>query len=80
MFRSLLDQAVSWENRNKPAAAAICYQILGSRYADLASANPELAARIAAATPPAPPSNPPTAPATPARPRTPVNPLDPVIR
>ena len=80
MFRSLLDQAVSWENRSKPAAAAICYQILGTRYADLASSNPELAARIAAATPPTPPSKPPAAPATPSRPRTPANPLDPVLR
>jgi outer membrane protein assembly factor BamD (BamD/ComL family) len=80
MFRSLLDQAVSWENRGKPAAAAICYQILGTRYADLASANPELAARIAAATPPTPPSKPSAAPASPTRPRTPANPLDPVLR
>ena len=93
MLRSLLVQAIAWEDKQKPEAARVCYRLIGTRYADLISGRAALEQRVAEAMAPGPaeavaevaaahrepdPDDSPTV--LPFAPRRPVNPLDPVIR
>ena len=93
MLRSLMVQALTWEEKQKPQAAKVCYRLIGTRYADLIRGRTELEHRVAEAMAEAPGASAATTaaikdpddddstvpvPFAPAR--KPVNPLDPVIR